>query len=140
MKQYSLSIQSNGRGIIALDTEINHLLQESGYSQGLCHLFIHHTSASLIITENADPNVHHDLENYFSRLVVDGDPAFLHDQEGPDDMSAHIRSVLTQSEVNIPFRNARLAMGTWQSVFLWEHRSHPHRRNMTLTLQGSDPG
>jgi secondary thiamine-phosphate synthase enzyme len=134
MKQYSLRVQTTGRGTFSIDTEINRLVRKSGLIQGLCHLFIHHTSASLIITENADSNVRHDLENYFSRLVADGDPSFLHDQEGPDDMSAHIRSVLTQTELSIPFRDGRLAMGTWQSIFLWEHRTHPHRRDLTVTL------
>lgn len=134
MKQYSLQVQTTGRGTFAIDSEINRLVRESSLNQGLCHLFIHHTSASLIITENADSNVRHDLENYFSRLVTDGDPAYLHDQEGPDDMSAHIRSVLTQTEVSIPFRDGGLAMGTWQGIFLWEHRTHPHRRNLTVTL------
>jgi secondary thiamine-phosphate synthase enzyme len=99
-------------------------------------VFLHHTSASLIITENADSNVRRDLENYISRLVVDGDPACLHDQEGPDDMAAHIRSVLTQSEITIPVRSGRLALGTWQGLFLWEHRYQGYRRNITVTLTG----
>jgi secondary thiamine-phosphate synthase enzyme len=89
-----------------------------------------------VITENADGNVLRDLENYLARLVADGDPAYLHDQEGPDDMAAHIRSVLTQSEITLPVRSSRLALGTWQGLFLWEHRYRPQRRNITITLTG----
>jgi len=81
--------------------------------------------------------VHRDLENYISRLVIDGDPAYLHDQEGPDDMAAHIRSVLTQSEITIPIQAGRLALGTWQGLYLWEHRYNAHRRNITITLTGA---
>jgi len=134
MKQYSIHIQSQGRGTIAINSEIEQLIRESGIDTGLCHIFIHHTSASLIITENADSDVRRDLENYFSKIVVDGDPAYFHDQEGPDDMSAHIRSILTQSEISIPISAGRLAMGTWQGLYLWEHRTSPHRRKLTVTL------
>ena len=136
MKQYSINIQSQGRGTIAINSEIDQLIRKSGVDTGLCHIFIHHTSASLIITENADNDVRRDLENYFSKLVVDGDPAYFHDQEGPDDMSAHIRSILTQSEISIPISAGRLAMGTWQGIYLWEHRTSPHRRSLTVTLHG----
>ena len=136
MKQYSLNIQSQGRGTIAINTEVDGLVRQSGIATGLCHIYIHHTSASLVITENADSDVRRDLENYFSRIVVDGDPAYLHDQEGPDDMSAHIRSILTQTEISVPVSNGRLAMGTWQGIYLWEHRTSPHRRRLTVTLQG----
>ena len=137
MKQYSLSIQSRGRGTVEFSSEINQFIHESGISHGLCHVFLHHTSASLIITENADSDVRRDLENYFSKLVLDADPAYFHDQEGADDMSAHIRSVLTQSEITIPIRKGYLALGTWQGLYLWEHRTSPHRRNLTITLQGN---
>ena len=99
-------------------------------------MFLHHTSASLIITENADSDVRRDLENYIARLVLDGDPAYLHDQEGADDMAAHIRAVLTQSEITIPIQHGRLALGSWQGLFLWEHRYQAHRRNLTVTLTG----
>ncbi len=134
MKQYSINIQSRGRGTIAINAEIDQLIRKSGIDTGLCHIFIHHTSASLIITENADSDVRRDLENYFSKIVVDGDPAYFHDQEGPDDMSAHIRSILTQTEISIPISAGRLAMGTWQGIYLWEHRTSPHRRSLTVTL------
>jgi len=134
MKQYSISIQSRGRGTIPISSEIDQLIRKSGIATGLCHIFIHHTSASLIITENADSDVRRDLENYFSKIVVDGDPSYFHNQEGPDDMSAHIRSILTQSEISIPISAGRLAAGTWQGIFLWEHRTSPHRRKLTVTL------
>ena len=136
MKQYSISIQSQGRGTIEISSEIDQIIRKSGIDTGLCHIFIHHTSASLIITENADSDVRRDLENYFSRIVVDGDPAYFHDQEGPDDMSAHIRSVLTQTETSIPISAGRLSTGTWQGIYLWEHRTSPHRRRLTVTLHG----
>jgi len=138
MKQYSLNIQTQGRATINISREIEQLIDQSGINTGLCHIFIQHTSASLIITENADSNVRRDLENFISRLVPDGDPAYLHDQEGPDDMSAHIRSTLTQSEVSIPISDGNLAMGTWQGIYLWEHRTSPHRRHLTVTLQSDN--
>jgi len=138
MKQYSLNIQTQGRATINISREIEQLIDQSGINTGLCHIFIQHTSASLIITENADSNVRRDLENFISRLVPDGDPAYSHDQEGPDDMSAHIRSTLTQSEVSIPISDGNLAMGTWQGIYLWEHRTSPHRRHLTVTLQGDN--
>jgi len=136
MEQHSIHIQSRGRGTIAINSEIDQLIRKSGIDTGLCHIFIHHTSASLIITENADSDVRRDLENYFSKIAVDGDPAYFHDQEGPDDMSAHIRSILTQTEISIPISAGRLAMGTWQGIYLWEHRTSPHRRSLTVTLHG----
>jgi secondary thiamine-phosphate synthase enzyme len=134
MEQHSIHIQSRGRGTIAINSEIDQLVRKSGIDTGLCHIFIHHTSASLIITENADSDVRRDLENYFSKIVIDGDPAYFHHQEGPDDMSAHIRSILTQTEISIPISAGRLAMGTWQGIYLWEHRTSPHRRSLTVTL------
>ena len=134
-----ISLQTQGRETINITGEVEQVLRSSDIELGLCHVFLHHTSASLIITENADSNVRRDLENYISKLVIDGDPAYFHDQEGPDDMAAHIRSVLTQSEITIPIRSGRLALGTWQGLFLWEHRYHGHRRNLTVTLTG-EPG
>jgi secondary thiamine-phosphate synthase enzyme len=138
MKRHSLNIQTQGRATINLSREIEQLIEQSGIEIGLCHIFIAHTSASLIITENADSNVHRDLENFISRLVLDGDPSYLHDQEGPDDMSAHIRSILTQSEISIPISKGRLATGTWQGIYLWEHRTSPHRRTVIVTLLGDN--
>ena len=103
---------------------------------GLCHIFLRHTSASIIISENADPDVLRDLETFMSAVVPDGDGRFLHTAEGEDDMPAHIRAVLTQTSVTIPITNSQLALGTWQGIFLWEHRKSAHTRNITLTLQG----
>jgi secondary thiamine-phosphate synthase enzyme len=136
IEQQTITLQTEGRSIIDITGQVEELLRVSGIDQGLCHVFLHHTSASLIITENADSNVRRDLENYIARLVLDGDPAYLHDQEGADDMAAHIRSVLTQTEITIPIQRGRLALGSWQGLFLWEHRYHAHRRNLTVTLSG----
>ena len=132
--QQTISIETRGRALIEITREVEAAIRGKAGDRGLCHVFIHHTSASLVITENADGNVLRDLENYLEKLVTDGDPAYLHDQEGPDDMAAHIRSVLTQSEITLPVRAGRLALGTWQGLFLWEHRYRPHRRNITITL------
>ena len=137
IEQQTLTIETRGRATLNITAEVERILTQSGIDQGLCHVFIHHTSASLIITEDADPDVRRDLENYIGRLVKDGDPAYLHDQEGADDMAAHIRSVLTQSEITIPIRAGRLALGTWQGLFLWEHRYRAHRRNITITITGA---
>lgn len=137
IEQETISIQTEGRATINITREVEEVLRTSAVEQGLCHVFVHHTSASLIITENADSDVRRDLENYIAKLVLDGDPAYRHDQEGPDDMAAHIRSVLTQSEITIPVQAGRLALGTWQGLFLWEHRYRAHRRNLTVTLTGS---
>ena len=136
VEQQTITLQTEGRSTIDITREIEQLLRDSKIEQGLCHVFLHHTSASLIITENADSDVRRDLENYIARLVLDGDPAYLHDQEGADDMAAHIRAVLTQSEITIPIQHGRLALGSWQGLFLWEHRYHAHRRNLTVTLTG----
>ena len=136
LEQHSLEIQTNGRATVEITRDVEALLRNAAISRGLCHVFLHHTSASLMITENADPDVRTDLENYIARLVRDGDPAYLHDQEGPDDMAAHIRSVLTQTEITIPLQAGRLALGTWQGLYLWEHRLQRHRRRVTVTLSG----
>ncbi|MDH3390097.1 MAG: secondary thiamine-phosphate synthase enzyme YjbQ [Gammaproteobacteria bacterium] len=136
-EQQTISIQTRGRATIDITGEVEQVLRRSSVDRGLCHVFIHHTSASLIITENADADVRRDLENYIARLVVDGDPAYLHDQEGADDMAAHIRSVLTQTEITIPVSSGRLALGTWQGLFLWEHRYRAHRRRVTVTVTGA---
>ena len=137
IEQETISVQTQGRETINITREVEQVLRATEIRQGLCHVFVHHTSASLIITENADSDVRRDLENYIAKLVLDGDPAYRHDQEGPDDMAAHIRSVLTQSEITIPVQAGRLALGTWQGLFLWEHRYRAHRRKLTITLTGS---
>jgi secondary thiamine-phosphate synthase enzyme len=130
----SIEIRTPGRGFLDISAELEDAVRRSGVSDGLCNVFLRHTSASLLITENADPDVRVDLENFISKLVPDGDPAYVHSLEGPDDMPAHIRSVLTASELTIPVRNGRLALGTWQGAFLWEHRTRPHLRHLTITI------
>ena len=136
IKQYRTTIETHGRATVNITREIEQLVDRSGIDTGLCNIFIAHTSASLIITENADSDVRKDLENFISSLVRDGDPAYLHSAEGPDDMSAHIRSILTQSAITIPICNGRLATGTWQGIYLWEHRTSRHRRKLIVTLHG----
>ena len=138
LEQHNLTFDTRGRGTREITDDINRVVAGSSFRDGLCHLFIHHTSASLIITENADPSVRDDLDNWIARLVRDGDPLYRHDQEGPDDMAAHIRSVLTQTEISIPFHQGRLALGTWQGVFIWEHRHRPHRRKISISLLGAN--
>lgn len=137
MHHESLTIRTDGRGLIDISGEISRRVTQSGIRNGLCHVFIHHTSASLLIQENADPSVQRDLERILARLIPDGDPVFEHDMEGPDDMPAHVRSALTQTTLTIPVTDGRLALGTWQGIYLWEHRYRPHQRHVTVTLQGS---
>jgi len=111
-------------------------VSDQQFSEGLVTLFLQHTSASLLIQENADPEVLEDLERFFSRLVLDGDPLFRHVAEGPDDMPAHVRAALTQTQLSIPVLRGCLALGTWQGLYLYEHRTSPHRRRMVLHLLG----
>ena len=134
--QESFTIQTHGRSTTEVSREIREFVSNAEITLGLCHVFLHHTSASLIICENADIDVQTDLETFMSRLVCDGDPAFIHTAEGDDDMPAHIRSVLTQTELTLPISQSRLLLGTWQGVYLWEHRTSPHRRKITLTIMG----
>ena len=136
IKQYPLNLSTKGRSTLEITTEVNQLIRQSDIKTGLCHIFVQHTSASLIITENADSDVRRDLENFISKLVLDGDPDYLHDQEGPDDMAAHIRSVLTQTDITIPITAGKAALGTWQGLFLWEHRTRPHHRQLAITISG----
>lgn len=134
--QQDLEIRTQGRGTYDLSREVQRAVRNSGIRSGLCHVFIRHTSASLMLCENADPSVMTDLETFMSRQVPDGDPMFTHTAEGPDDMPAHVRSILTQSDLNIPVRDGRCALGTWQGIYLWEHRNAPHTRHVILTVQG----
>ena len=132
----SFDLATRGRGTYEITDRVGRAVQDSGVERGLCTVFVHHTSASLILCENADPSVRSDLERYFGRLVPDGDPIFRHDAEGPDDMPAHVRSILTQASISLPVAASRLDMGTWQGVFLWEHRAAPHRRKVTVSVIG----
>jgi len=132
----NFSVDTGGRGTYEITGEVGTIVRESGIGRGLCSVFVHHTSASLILCENADPSVRTDLERYFARLVPDADPVFRHTAEGPDDMPAHVRSILTASSISIPIDRSRLDLGTWQGVFLWEHRAAPHRRRITVSVVG----
>lgn len=132
MKQHVIEYRTKGRGFYDLTDRVQAHVPEGG--EGTCSVFIHHTSASLVITENADPEVHRDLERWISRLVPDGDPLFRHVAEGPDDMSAHVRSALTQTSLVIPVAKGRLALGEWQGIYLWEHRTSSHLRRVTVSV------
>jgi secondary thiamine-phosphate synthase enzyme len=134
--QSELRVSTKGRGTYDITGDVQRAVRDSGVTLGLCHVFICHTSASLMLCENADPSVMTDLETFMSRQVPDGDPIFTHTAEGPDDMPAHIRSILTQSDLNLPVRQGSCALGTWQGVFLWEHRQSPHTRRVVITVQG----
>ena len=134
--QVDIEFATQGRGSYELTNNIQAAVRESGVETGLCNVFIRHTSASLMLCENADPTVRRDLESFMNRLAPDGDPLFRHIAEGPDDMPAHVRSVLTHADLNLPVRDGRCDLGTWQGVFLWEHRHAPHRRRITVTVSG----
>lgn len=136
IEQDSFLVETRGRGTYEISDRLEQVIAGSGIATGICHVFIHHTSASLMLCENADPTVRHDLETFMARIAPDGDPAFRHQDEGPDDMPAHIRTVLTQTGLSIPVASGRSALGTWQGVYLWEHRTAPHRRRVTVTVQG----
>jgi secondary thiamine-phosphate synthase enzyme len=127
-------VRTKGRGFTDVGNKVDAIVRESGVKDGLCNVFLVHTSASLILGENADPSVRRDLEAYFERIVPDGDPAYEHDAEGNDDMPAHIRTVLTQNSLVIPVASNSLAMGTWQGLYLWEHRTAPHERRVIVTV------
>lgn len=134
--QTAIEVATRGRGSYEITGEVLQAVAASGVSKGLCHVFIHHTSASLMLCENADPAVRRDLETFMARIAPDGDPMFTHTAEGDDDMPAHVRSVLTQTGLDLPVSDGRCALGTWQGIFLWEHRRSPHRRRLTITVHG----
>ncbi len=136
MYQDCLTVNSRGRGTYEITRDIERVIGDSGVTTGLCHVFVHHTSASLIICENADPSVRDDLEAFAARWCPDGDSLFIHTAEGPDDMPAHIRSMFTHSGLTIPVSNGGAGLGTWQGVFLWEHKLAAHQRRITVTVQG----
>lgn len=129
-----LSIKTPGRGLINITPSISEVVAKANVTMGLCNIFLHHTSASLTICENDDPAVLRDLEAFMERLIPDDDTLYTHIAEGPDDMPAHIRTILTQTSLIIPVTDQKLALGTWQGVFLWEHRFQPHQRTLTVTL------
>ena len=127
---------STQRGLQDITAEVGGVVGNAGIQHGLCHLFLHHTSASLVIQENADPDVLHDLETFLSRLVPDGDPLWTHIEEGPDDMPAHVKAALTATSLTIPVTEGHLDLGTWQGIFLWEHRLRPLARRVTVSVFG----
>lgn len=126
-----LTIQSTGQGLIDITSNVEEVVLASGIAEGLCTVFVQHTSASLVIQENADPSARRDLEAWLGRLVPEGDPLFTHTAEGPDDMPAHVKSALTATSLGVPVASGRLALGTWQGIYLWEHR---HRGGVRRVL------
>ena len=136
---FEFSVRTRGRGFYEITRELQSHLGDSGIQTGLATVQILHTSASLLIQENADPDVRRDLEQFFSRLIPDGDPLFVHTAEGDDDMPAHIRTALTTVNLSIPVRSGALCLGTWQGVYVWEHRKIPHTRKIILHLLGELP-
>ena len=134
--QETLEIEANGPGLVELTGDAARIVKASGIASGLAHIFCRHTSASLLIQENADPDVQRDLLAFFGRLVPDGDPLFVHRAEGPDDMPSHVKSALTQTTLTIPIADGRLLLGTWQGIYLFEHRRRPHTRQVVVHVIG----
>lgn len=134
--QHELTIRTRGRGLYEITDEVASWTQRNGFQTGLLTLHLRHTSASLLIQENADPDVRRDLDAFFARLVPDGDPLFVHTVEGDDDMSAHVRAALTAVNLSIPLSHGRLVLGTWQGIYLWEHRCSSHARAVALHFIG----
>ena len=137
MKQRSETLAvSTRRGLTEITDGVQGVVRASGVRDGLCTVFIRHTSASLVIQENADPAVQRDLEAFLSRLVPDGDPLFTHVAEGDDDMSSHVKAALTRTSEQVPVRDGALALGTWQGLYVWEHREGRHRREVVIHVMG----
>ncbi len=134
--QETLDVATRGRGTRNLTDQVEEVVRRAGVRTGMCHVFVEHTSASLMLCENADPTVRQDLETILARLAPDGDPAYRHTLEGPDDMSAHVRTVLTHSTLSVPVAGGRCGLGTWQGIYLWEHRTAPHQRRVSVTVHG----
>ena len=133
---HELVVATRGRGFYEFTREVENWIEQNKFRDGLLALHLRHTSASLLIQENADPDVRRDLDAFFARLVPDGDPLFVHTTEGDDDMPAHIRTALTAVNLSIPVRGGALALGTWQGIYLWEHRTHPHSRRVAMHFIG----
>ena len=136
LNQQKLRFSTTGRGTYNITSQITEAIEKSGIKSGICHIFIQHTSASLILCENADRTVREDLDTFMAKLVKDGDSMYKHKDEGSDDMPAHIRTILTQSSLSIPVHKGRCDLGIWQGIFLWEHRTSSHKRNVALTIMG----
>ncbi len=135
--QEKLTVRTRGKDFHRITRDVQGVVSQSGFSMGLCTIFVRHTSASLIIQENADPDVLVDLANFFSKLVPEDSTLYEHSTEGPDDMPAHIRSMLTKTSEQIPVSNGRLLLGTWQGIYLWEHRQSSHQREIVVHVNGS---
>lgn len=131
----TLLISTRGQGLYDITRELNEIVSTANVENGLCTVFVQHTSASLIIQENADPAVQDDLQNWLNRLVPENDPLYTHTDEGPDDMPAHIKSVLTATSIGIPVMQGRLVLGIWQGLYLWEHRRRGQQRNLAIHIQ-----
>lgn len=129
-------LQTRGRGFSEISSRVGEVVARSGVPLGVANIFTAHTSCSLLISENADPAVRDDMERWFARVIPDGDAIFEHDAEGPDDMPAHIRAVLTGVSLGVPVHDGRLMLGTWQGIYLWEHRLEPHQRKVIVTVLG----
>jgi secondary thiamine-phosphate synthase enzyme len=134
--QAEITVPTRGAGLVEITREARRFVDDAGFTTGILTVYCRHTSASLVIQENADPDVQRDLLAFFRRLVPDGDPLFIHTVEGPDDMPAHVKSALTQTSIGIPIIGGELALGTWQGLFLFEHRSRPHERRIVLHATG----
>ena len=133
---HELNLATRGRGLVEFTSAVEKWIAENKFRDGLLTLHLRHTSASLLIQENADPDVRRDLDAFFARLVPDGDPLFSHTAEGEDDMAAHLRTALTTVNLSLPVRAGQLTLGTWQGIYLWEHRTHPHSRRVALHFIG----
>ena len=136
VRHQELRFSTDGRGTYNITAQVREAITKSGIQSGICQIFMHHTSASLILCENADPDVRTDLETFMKRLVPDGDDMFIHKSEGPDDMPAHVRTTLTQCSLSIPVEDGEETLGMWQGIFLWEHRTKKQKRKITVTLLG----
>ena len=134
--QDTLDIQTRGRALVDVTTQVARVVAASGVETGLCTVFVQHTSASLVIQENADPSVRRDMERWIARLAPEDPRGYEHDAEGPDDMPAHLRSAMTRTSEVVPVTAGRLALGTWQAIYLWEHRKSPHTRTIVVHVQG----
>ena len=131
------TVSAEGQGLYDITHRVTEAVQQGGFSEGLVTVFVRHTSASLLIQENADPSARRDLEAWLNRLVPEHDALYTHNAEGPDDMPAHVKAALTATSIGIPLMNGRLALGTWQGIFLWEHRHAPHQREVVIQISGS---
>ena len=134
--QKTFSLKTTGSSLVEFTSEVARVVAAANVNTGLAHVFCRHTSASLLIQENADPDVQRDLTAFFNRLVPDGDPLFIHRAEGPDDMPAHVKTALTQTTLAIPIVNGQMALGTWQGIYLFEHRARPHSRSIVVHVIG----